>query len=496
MKRSIAAKKRKELGLAMSSNLDSELRRKYFRQWAFDPVRIAGRLLKFGLSAQGMSKRAERALMAKYFAKFNGYRGRGTTRVLIGMGMGERSNNHLRRRCFLTLFGFSKRRKQSKTLLKCVERIGACNKRVQMRIRYGTWQALVRERRSGGSSSDPVLKKIAAIKAALASLSNESEPITPREKQLDEENDQLHQEIADLDTRILQLEEQEKAMLAEYYRVTQAPVQSSADDDEDNCEQTRMLDTFTLLKAKSVMCGRDLKDIGNVREGATKAGLDNSDGAGHPILVFAQGVKQCAEAIHAACKIPYTPYQAAVWPIDMSLIHSFPKDTRKQILGGIRMAVIARDTLLHRERKISHKIRLDHTREIMANLGIMIACVDTFCLGHDFYTSEGQGNSAASVNREPSPPTGFQAFLGMNAVTQRDAVVLKDVLASGPAYECGMRVGDIITEINGRKVANRSEFLTAVKEMATNPGDPLHFKIIPKDGKGSKIVSMLAQERK
>ncbi len=63
-------------------------------------------------------------------------------------------------------------------------------------------------------------------------------------------------------------------------------------------------------------------------------------------------------------------------------------------------------------------------------------------------------------------------YFGMKQV---QGVIVSDIQANGPADEAGLKVGDIIIEVNGEKVNSDSDILSVMTELS--PGDILKFKV-------------------
>jgi len=63
-------------------------------------------------------------------------------------------------------------------------------------------------------------------------------------------------------------------------------------------------------------------------------------------------------------------------------------------------------------------------------------------------------------------------YFGMK---QQQGVIVSDVHAGGPAEAAGLKVGDIILEVNGEKVNSDSDILAVMIELS--PGDILKFKV-------------------
>ncbi len=58
---------------------------------------------------------------------------------------------------------------------------------------------------------------------------------------------------------------------------------------------------------------------------------------------------------------------------------------------------------------------------------------------------------------------------------QPQGVIVSDVYSGGPAEAAGLRVGDIVTEVNGEKVNSDSDILSVMVDLS--PGDILKFKV-------------------
>jgi serine protease Do len=64
------------------------------------------------------------------------------------------------------------------------------------------------------------------------------------------------------------------------------------------------------------------------------------------------------------------------------------------------------------------------------------------------------------------------SYLGMK---QPQGVIVSDINAGGPAETAGLRVGDVILEVNGEKVRTDNDILAVMTELST--GDYLKFKV-------------------
>ena len=60
-------------------------------------------------------------------------------------------------------------------------------------------------------------------------------------------------------------------------------------------------------------------------------------------------------------------------------------------------------------------------------------------------------------------------------VKAKEGVIITGVLQNGPAAQAGIRPGDVIAEVGGKRVTNVSELLTAVASL--KPGTPSKFEV-------------------
>jgi serine protease Do len=81
-------------------------------------------------------------------------------------------------------------------------------------------------------------------------------------------------------------------------------------------------------------------------------------------------------------------------------------------------------------------------------------------------------------------------YFGMK---QPQGVIVSDISAKGPAEEAGLKVGDIILEVNGEKVNADSDILAVMVELS--PGDILKFKVY-RDRKNIEVPLKLAKASK
>jgi membrane-associated protease RseP (regulator of RpoE activity) len=72
-------------------------------------------------------------------------------------------------------------------------------------------------------------------------------------------------------------------------------------------------------------------------------------------------------------------------------------------------------------------------------------------------------------------PVVARGFLGLELADGDGTVTVKSVLADGPAAQAGLKAGDRITEIQGKKIKNTEEARKLADAVAT--GDPVRFTI-------------------
>jgi S1-C subfamily serine protease len=66
-----------------------------------------------------------------------------------------------------------------------------------------------------------------------------------------------------------------------------------------------------------------------------------------------------------------------------------------------------------------------------------------------------------------------------------DGVLVRDVAAGGPAAVAGLRVGDVVTGLNGQKAHTQEDFLGALRR--TKPGDTAQVEFV-RAGKTSTVT--------
>ncbi|RPI07007.1 MAG: PDZ domain-containing protein, partial [Ignavibacteriae bacterium] len=54
-------------------------------------------------------------------------------------------------------------------------------------------------------------------------------------------------------------------------------------------------------------------------------------------------------------------------------------------------------------------------------------------------------------------------------------VIVSDIAQGGPAVAAGLKIGDVVLEVNGEKVNSDKDILAVMVE--SNPGDVLKFKV-------------------
>jgi S1-C subfamily serine protease len=58
---------------------------------------------------------------------------------------------------------------------------------------------------------------------------------------------------------------------------------------------------------------------------------------------------------------------------------------------------------------------------------------------------------------------------------QTQGVIVSDIHPGGPAVTAGLRIGDVVLEVNGEKVNSDNDILAVMVE--SSPGDYLKFKV-------------------
>ena len=81
-------------------------------------------------------------------------------------------------------------------------------------------------------------------------------------------------------------------------------------------------------------------------------------------------------------------------------------------------------------------------------------------------------------------------YLGMK---QAQGVIVSDIHPAGPAAEAGLKIGDVVLEVNGEKVNSDNDILAVMIE--SSPGDYLKFKVY-RDHKTIDIALKLAATKK
>ena len=64
----------------------------------------------------------------------------------------------------------------------------------------------------------------------------------------------------------------------------------------------------------------------------------------------------------------------------------------------------------------------------------------------------------------------------LNTAFTGEGAEISEITPGGPAEEAGLRVGDVITGLNGRQVADSTELVVAIRSYA--PGEQIELKII------------------
>jgi len=99
--------------------------------------------------------------------------------------------------------------------------------------------------------------------------------------------------------------------------------------------------------------------------------------------------------------------------------------------------------------------------------------------------------SAASPARADDAPK--QGFLGVALNTEKEGVVIGNVLKDSPADKAGLKAGDEIVKVNDTEVKDVDTLLKTVKGF--KPGDKVTIKI-KRDGKEQEVKATLGEAPK
>ena len=81
----------------------------------------------------------------------------------------------------------------------------------------------------------------------------------------------------------------------------------------------------------------------------------------------------------------------------------------------------------------------------------------------------------AFIGRKPNPDISLRGFYGMTLVDGDEYPKVTTVLDKGPAGVAGLKVGDIITKIDGRSITNIADVLTRANKLA--PGSSVKVTV-------------------
>lgn len=85
---------------------------------------------------------------------------------------------------------------------------------------------------------------------------------------------------------------------------------------------------------------------------------------------------------------------------------------------------------------------------------------------------ENADNSPVNFIKAPSPDAGT---IGISLGDTPNSIQLQTVVANGPAGKAGLKVGDVIVEVNGKAATDRNMVISAI--VASKPGDTITFTI-------------------
>ena len=109
-----------------------------------------------------------------------------------------------------------------------------------------------------------------------------------------------------------------------------------------------------------------------------------------------------------------------------------------------------------------------------------------------FVLTPDQNGDILTVGTYSSPPrstvAGEQAFLGVQPQTTSQGVMVSDLKPGAASYEAGLRDGDIILQLEGKKISNVADLVRQIR--AKKPGDNLAIEFL-RDGAKQKVNAKL-----
>jgi len=85
-------------------------------------------------------------------------------------------------------------------------------------------------------------------------------------------------------------------------------------------------------------------------------------------------------------------------------------------------------------------------------------------------------------------------WIGVRGADHPEGCRLERVDENGPAFKAGIRIGDVVTKMNGRQITDSSTFLDQVSQ--ASPGDELTLEIKRDDQDMSLSLTVEARARR
>ncbi len=104
---------------------------------------------------------------------------------------------------------------------------------------------------------------------------------------------------------------------------------------------------------------------------------------------------------------------------------------------------------------------------------ISTAMVDNFHVPITAFNEDWQTMVAAE--KAPLPPRGPEAFVGTTGVDDEKGYRIIAVAKEGPAFKAGLKVGDVVVEVEGRQILAAASFQRLIRE--SGPGETVNINI-------------------